>query len=178
MSEVDSVTYTFYPESLPAGLRPTSVHAVLVTSDGRVLLRWKCNEACMTGGHIEAGDIDWRAALRREALEEANVKIDRIDYLGYLEVREGDLLEYRLRAVARVSEILPAAPDPDRKGSWVYGRRLVPPVQAAAEYQKSMPAGSTREIIELAIRTAAEQGYFTAPLCKDYAEINPENRML
>ena len=132
----------------------------------------------MTGGHIEPTDEDWQAALRREALEETSVEIDRIDYLGYLEVTTPDLHEYWLRAVARVKKILPATPDPDRDGNWIYGRRLVSLETATIEYEKSMPAGDTRKIVELAVQTAREKGYFTMSYSDIDEVINPESRDL
>ena len=52
------------------------VHAILLTDDRRMLLRYKNGEARITGGRIDAGDKDLVTALKRELREEINCEID------------------------------------------------------------------------------------------------------
>ncbi len=163
-------------EPLPEGVKPTRVHAVLVTKDGRVFLRYKGgNVRKVTGGHIDPGDKDAEAALRRELLEEINCKVDCCDYLGYIEYINDDEREYWVRMVARLSEILPAQPDPDRAEKWIYGRALMLP-EAAEEvvvedddFREIMA-----QIMQAALRTAKEKGYFTEPINTETEILNQE----
>lgn len=168
----------WHPAKLPEGIEPNRVHAVLVTSDGRVFLRYKNGEVRkVTGGHIEPGDINIAAALEREVLEEIHCKIDRHDYLGYVEYfnDEENLHEYWVREVARIAEILPAAPDPDREDDWTYGRTLAP--MDFARTEKVVPeifAPAMAEILEAAYRTATENKYFTEPVSNEVEVLNEE----
>lgn len=163
------------------------VHAVLVTRDGRVLLRYKNNEARITGGRIDAGDVDLESALCREVMEELNCEIDKIEYLGYLEVEirkyydeiglNCEIVRERenwARMVARVSRILPARPDPDREGDWIYGRVLAPPEIAKVELTRSAPLGDTDKLVDRALKVAREQNYFTEIPSQEYETLNIE----
>lgn len=115
--------YVWHERSVPRDLSVTQVHGVLLTRDGRVLIRIKNGEARLTGGRPEKGE-SWEEALRREAMEEASVRLGEICYLGY-QVPEGEQYA-QVRLVALIDEIFPAKPDPDRDNNWIYGRELVP----------------------------------------------------
>lgn len=54
----------------PGGQTFSRVHAVLVTDDGRVLLRYKNGDPRITGGRINETDENLEAALKREIAEE------------------------------------------------------------------------------------------------------------
>ncbi len=155
------------------------IHAILLTDDQRMLLRYKNGEARITGGRIDAGDKDLVTALKRELREEINCEIDKCDYLGYLEAIEpesGDV-EYWARMVARVSKIGMPKPDPDRARNWIYGRALVPREQATLELaQASKFAKTNLELIDLAYRVAAEKHYFTEKANNTSETLNPESR--
>ncbi len=164
---------TWHAVPLPAGREFTRVHAVLVTADGRVLLRYKNGEPRVTGGHVDPEDADLGAAVRREVLEEINCRIDRCDYLGYVELQNkvGEL-ELWARVVARVSEIGPVQPDPDRPGAWIYGRTLAPLAEAHREMDEVFP--TNREVLTLAWQVADAQGYFTKPHSERIEILNRE----
>lgn len=165
------------------------VHAILVTKDGRVLLRYKNGEPRITGGRIDAGE-DLVAALKREVLEELNCEIDLCDYLGYLEVNkkeyydsinvqvddnDGDM--YWARMVARVSKILPPKADPDRDNNWIYGRVLAPREIATAEMEKVPIFGANNlRILNEAYKVAREKNYFTELPSKEYETLNVESK--
>lgn len=179
--------YKLFLKKTPEDGKFQRVHAVLVTHDGRVLLRYKNGEARITGGRIDETDVDLEAALKREVLEELDCEIDKIEYLGYLEVEmkkyygeiglDCEIVRERenwARMVARVSKILPPKADPDREGNWIYGRTLAPPEIAKAELMKSAPMGDTDKLIDYALKIAREKEYFTEVPSVEYEVLNVE----
>lgn len=170
--------FILHLEPLPEGQKVDRVHAVLVTDDERVFLRYKDHRVRkVTGGHIDPGDADTKAALERELLEEINCKIDKCDYIGYLEYinEEEDAHEIWARMVARVSEIGLAKPDPDRDDEWTYGRMLATPEFAREE--PVLPENFVRpmaELLEKALEIAKENNYFTKSANKQNEVINEE----
>lgn len=175
----DAERYKLFLKKMPEDEKFQRVHAVLVTTDERVLLRYKNGEARITGGRIDPGDVDLEAALRREVSEEINCEIDRIEYLGYLEaeIKKDDELvkENWARMVARVSKILPPEADPDREGNWIYGRTLAPVEIAKEELEKSAPMGNTDKLVDYALKIAREKEYFTELPSREYEVLNAES---
>jgi len=165
--------------ALPEGVKLDRVHAVLVTKDGRVFLRYKNHEVRkVTGGHIDPGDANMESALTRELLEEINCKIDRQDYLGYLEYTndENGVHEIWARMVARISEILPAQADVDRDDRMVYGRVLAPlDFAKAEEVKQNLYVATMKEVLDCAYKTAQEKGYFTEPISQVKETLNEES---
>lgn len=148
-------------------------HAILLTKDGRVLLRYKNGEPRITGGRIDASEHGLEETLRREVLEELNCEIDRCDYLGYIECDDG----YWARMVARVSKILPPKPDPDRSGNWIYGRVLAPREIAREEMTKVEIFGPNNgKLLDAAYKVAREKEYFTELPSEEYETLNVESR--
>lgn len=179
--------YKLFLKKMPEDGKFQRVHAVLVTHDGRVLLRYKNGDARITGGRIDETDADLEAALKREVLEELDCEIDEVEYLGYLEVEMekyyGEIgldceivrkKENWARMVARVSKILPPRADPDREGNWIYGRTLAPPETAKAELMKTAPMGDTDKLVDYALRVAREEEYFTEVPNVEYEVLNVE----
>ncbi len=140
--------YKWYNQPVPDAMAVKQVHGVLVTCDGRVLVRWKSGEPRLTGGRPE-NDETWEETLRREALEESSVCLGEMGYLGY-QVPEGENYA-QVRMVALIEEILPAEPDPDRDNNWVYGRELMPVSEARKCFGQSFG-----EIGEVLIDRTAE----------------------
>lgn len=153
------------------------VHAILLTKDGRVLLRYKNGEPRVTGGRIDADDQDLESTLRREVLEEINCRIDKCDYLGYLEVEDGNNgKESWARMVARISIIGKSKADPDRDNNWVYGRTLASREIAAEELSKVEIFGKNNaQLLDAAYQTAEEKDYFDEPLNNEYEVLNLES---
>lgn len=168
------VNYRFYANRQPEGGRFDRVHAMLVTRDQRVLLRYKNGEARVTGGRLEEHE-DIEMTLQRELREEVDCEIDRWDYLGYIEARdvESGEQEFFARLVARVSKILPVKPDPDRAGNWIYGRSLVPIEIAHREMDDTFP--TNRAVLGRAWEVAQAEDYFTEPPNPEVEIINVES---
>ena len=171
--------YIWHEEDFPTDGEIAQIQAVLLTADGRVLTRIKNGEARLSGGTPELEDTDIEETLRREVLEEANAEIDQISYLGYQEaicdVDGEEEIALQTRVVARVTEILPAQPDPDSNGVWTYGRELLPRAEAMVAYEKSF-GEIGRILIDLAYARAEELGYFTEEMSEKSESINPEVR--
>lgn len=156
----------------PADGKFSRVHAILLTKDGRVLLRYKKGEPRVTGGRMESSE-DLLSALEREIKEEINCTIDKCDYLGYIKV--GD--EAWARMVVRVAEILPAKADPDRAGNWLYGRTLAPREIAMEELSKVEIFGQNNAtLLDEAYKVAREKEYFTELPSSEYEVLNVESR--
>lgn len=174
-----SEKYIWHEEDFPAEGEVAQIQAVLMTADGRVLVRIKNGEARLSGGTPEIEDTDLEETLRREVLEEASAEIDKIAYLGHQEaIRDWDDEEevaLQSRMVALVTEILPAQPDPDSNGTWTYGRELLPRAEAISAYEKSF-GEIGRILIDLAYARAEELGYFMETLSDKVEVINPEVR--
>lgn len=174
-------------KKMPGDEKFSRVHAILLTKDGRVLLRYKNGEPRVTGGRFEEGE-DMVEALKREVREEINCVIDKCDYLGYIEVEkreyydsigveveDKDGKEAWARMVARISEILPAEADPDREGNWVYGRTLAPREVATEELGKVEIFGQNNvKLLNEAYKVAREQEYFTELPSTEYEVLNVE----
>lgn len=159
--DIENIDFIWRPDERLDFGEYSRVHAFLVTPDGRALLRYKNGEARVTGGRIDADDRNLEEALKRELKEEINVEVDRIDYLGYVEVcdRQSKICDKWARMVARVREIGEPKPDPDRKNNWVYGRTLAPVEVAHREMDTTFP--TNRGVLDKALAVAAEKGYFT-----------------
>lgn len=180
--------YKLFLKKMPEDGKFSRVHAVLLTMDGRVLLRYKNGEPRITGGRLDATDWNLEAALRREVLEELNCEIDKCDYLGYIVVdkkkyydsinmstedSKGDM--YWARMVARVSKILPPKPDPDREGNWIYGRVLALREIAIEELSKVPIFGTNNtKLLDAAYKVARENEYFTELPSSEYETLNVE----
>ena len=98
------VTLVWEPAPIPPNTRVTQVAGMCFTGGGEILLvsagdgRWG-----LPGGHPEPGE-SWRAALRREVLEEACATVREEIYLGAQCVeRENETPQYQLRYWARVA---------------------------------------------------------------------------
>lgn len=168
--------FILHLKPLPKDRICNRVHALLVTRDGRMLVRIKNGEARNTGGHIDSEDANIEAALRRELKEEINCEIDKCDYVGYIEYHNPENGSYEVfaRMVARVSKIGEAMPDPDRAEKWIYGRALLPLDQAREELTKSMPFGNTDQLFDAAIKIAKENYYFDQPISDQVEVLNLE----
>ncbi len=167
------IKYIFHPDYLPEE-EFSRVHALLVTGDERILMRVKNGEPRITGGHIDPDDVDMYAALGREVLEEINCEIDRVTYVGYLEMIDEDTGEHEFwaRMIALVSKILPPRADPDREEEWIYGRILAPIEVATEELAQAFP--TNREFVKEALKVAREQDFWTDLPSEEYEVLNTE----
>lgn len=179
-SENSEDIYELFLDQYPEKHDFDRVHAILLTPDGRVLLRYKNGEPRVTGGRIDPGDVNFEDALRREVREEINCEIDKCDYLGYIKFRtltdSGPTVEYFARMVARVSKISTPHPDSDRENNWIYGRVLAPLEDAQRELGPVPKFGQNNlKLLDAAYEVAQIQGYFTEGLNSEYELLNSES---
>lgn len=171
--------YKLYLGEYPENGMFDRVHAMLLTSDGRVLLRYKEGEPRVTGGRIDASDQDLESALKREVQEELNCEIDKCDYLGYIAATDVQTHEREnwARMVARVSKICMPMPDPDRAGNWIYGRELVTLEIARKRLARIKVFGDNNvRVLDAALKVAREKHYFSEPQNEHCEVINVESR--
>lgn len=172
-----------YLNKMPEDGKFSRVHAILLTKDGRVLLRYKNGEPRVTGGRIDAGDIDLAATLKREIKEEINCVIDKCDYLGYIEAEQrvlgaegGYSKELWARMVVRIAEIGEPKADPDREHNWIYGRTLAPREIATEELAQVKVFGENNiKVLNAAYEVAREEEYFTGLPSMQYEVLNVES---
>lgn len=177
------VEFKLFLHKTPENKNFERVHAILLTPDGRILLRYKNGEPRVTGGRINADDKSLEAALRREIREEINCEIDRCDYLGYIEAfinEDADstktVHENWARMVVRISKIGQPKPDPDRDKHWIYGRTLVPFENAKNEMGVVSKFGQNNlRVLDAAFETARRENYFTEPYNSETEILNLES---
>ncbi len=173
--DMECESYRLFLDQTPKNGKFDRVHAVLVTDDERILVRYKNDNGRITGGHIDPEDANLEVALRRELKEEINCEIDQCDYVGYLEVKfENGTVENWARMVARLSDIGEPQPDPDRAEKWIYGRTLAPAEIAKVELTKSAPFGDTDKLVDRAMELARAKNYFTKPANHEVKVLNFE----
>ncbi|HUY49626.1 MAG TPA: NUDIX hydrolase [Streptosporangiaceae bacterium] len=121
-------TFRWITEQLPEGMRVRQVYAFCFDQSGRVLLREDDGHYGLPGGKPEPGE-DAREVLERESLEESQVTLGDVLYLGYQEVTEDDQAPFaQLRYAAAITSFLPRQPDPDTGRTY---RRLITPISKA-----------------------------------------------
>ena len=116
------LNYTWHKGKMPEGIPVRQVYGVSYAADGRIFLRIDNGRYKLTGGRPESGET-FEETLRREYLEEANIELSDIRYLGYLEVEDGGTRFAQVRMTARIQAIHENRIDPDT--GRMYGRELV-----------------------------------------------------
>lgn len=124
------VEFTWHTTPVPDDTQVRQVYGFLFVDDGRLLIRVDGHKHSLPGGRPESGETTYAAVLRREALEEVTVDIDKPYYLGYQQANEHDGTPpyAQIRMIARITAVYPAAPDPDNGRT--YHRLLVHPRKA------------------------------------------------
>ena len=107
-------TFKWIKEKLPIDLEVKQVYGVIFSNDGKILLRIENNKYKLTGGKPERNET-FEETLKREYMEELNIEIDNIHYLGYLLVKEdNDNNPYaQVRMIATIKKINENRPDTD-----------------------------------------------------------------
>lgn len=122
--------FRWVTDPLPQGITVRQVYGFCFDDSGRVLLCEDHGRYGLPGGKPEPGE-DTRTVLDRECLEESQIILDTLLYLGYQEVtEEGQEPFAQLRYAARIAEFLPRRPDPDTGRT--YGRLITPINRAPA----------------------------------------------
>lgn len=105
--------FKWYKEEVPKELKIKQVYGIVFSNDGKALLRVEDNKYKLTGGKPEKSDITFEKTLEREYLEELNIAIEDIHYLGYLLVEENNEQYAQVRMIAKIKNIGPNRPDID-----------------------------------------------------------------
>ncbi|MFC7721090.1 NUDIX domain-containing protein [Nonomuraea recticatena] len=133
MTAATETVYLWHEAPVPEGLPVVRVHGYLICpATGRVMIQDVEGVMGLPGGRPEPGDQDAAATFVREALEENQVRVGRVAYLGYQEVHECGREPYaQVRMVGVIDAFEPPLPDPDGAGHTC--RRLMVPLQDAAD---------------------------------------------
>lgn len=105
--------FTWIKTDVPKELEVRQVYGVVFSDNGKVLLRVDNNKYKLTGGHPDKNDQGFEDTLKREFIEELNVEVKDIHYLGYLLVEENHEKYVQVRMIAKIKEIGPIRPDLD-----------------------------------------------------------------
>ena len=116
------VKFTWYKNMVPSDLKVRQVYGFAFMDDGRTILRIENSKYQLTGGKPENNEM-FEETLIREYIEEINVELQDIHYLGYLLVEEDNKKYAQVRMVARIKNINENHIDPAT--GKMYGRKLV-----------------------------------------------------
>lgn len=105
--------YKWYRKKVPKELLIKQVYGIVFSKKGKVLLRLENNQYKLTRGKPESIDTSLEETLKREYLEELNVEIEDIYYLGYLLVEEDNEKYAQVRMIAKIKKIGKTKPDID-----------------------------------------------------------------
>ena len=106
--------YSLIMENVPQNLAIKQVYGVAFSNEGNILLRVEDNKYKLTGGKPEKNDKDFEETLKREYIEELNIELEDINYLGYLLVEEDNKEKYaQVRMIAKIKSIGEIKPDLD-----------------------------------------------------------------
>jgi 8-oxo-dGTP pyrophosphatase MutT (NUDIX family) len=97
------------PEDVPV----VQVYGWLVDDAGRVLVQDTGDRFNLPGGSPEPGDADLAATVVREAMEESQVAVTEVVYLGFEQVQRAGRPQALVRTVGRIGEFCSRHPDPD-----------------------------------------------------------------
>lgn len=121
------VKYRWFKEEVPASLEVRQVYGIVFNERGEVLLREDDNRYKLTGGKPEGEDSSFEETLRREYLEELNMSLEKVYYLGYLLIEENDEVYAQVRMIGKIGNIGNIGEArADLDNGKVYGRVEVP----------------------------------------------------
>ena len=130
----------------------TQVYGVCFNNEDEILIIRKIGDEnwIIPGGHPENNESS-EETLKREMIEEADVKVKNIKLVGAQKVypeNEPKEFYYQVRCVCEVDELLPQTPDPDDGKRW---KRKFVPASEITNYVKWGVAGDAmfKDAIEL-----------------------------
>lgn len=107
------IKYTWNNCAVPHNLKVKQVYGVVFSNDKRILLRLDDNKYKLTGGKPEKNE-SYEETLKREYIEELNIELEDIHYLGYLLVEEKSIEPYaQVRMIGKIKHINKNQPDID-----------------------------------------------------------------
>ena len=83
--------FTWFKASVPEQLPAKQVYGIAFSSDNRVILRIEDGKYKLTGGRPEDAET-FEETLKREYLEELNIELEDIHYLGYTGVKNDGIV--------------------------------------------------------------------------------------
>lgn len=105
--------FTWNNCTVPHNLKIKQVYGVVFSDDKRILLRVEDDKYKLTGGKPEKNE-SYEETLRREYIEELNIELEDIHYLGYLLVEENNIEPYaQVRMIGKIKKINKNCPDID-----------------------------------------------------------------
>ena len=114
--------YTWIKDEVPSNLIVKQVYGIVFSNDKRIILQVNDNKYNLTGGKPLIGET-YEETLKREYIEELNIEIDNLYYLGYLLVEEENIKPYaQVRMIGKIKNIYENRPDIDNGKQ--YGRFL------------------------------------------------------
>ena len=143
--------YTWVKEAVPEGFSVKQVYGIAFSDDNRILLRIEDGQYKLTGGKPENAE-SFEETLKREYIEELNVGLEDIHYLGYLLIEDDSDKYAQVRMIAKIKAINESHVDPAT--GKCYGRELVPATKVKEYLNYSDLAGN--EMIEDAIKLAID----------------------
>lgn len=148
------VIYKWFEEKVPEDLEIKQVYGIAFDLTGRVFLHIDNGTYTMTGGKPESIDKSIEDTLKREFLEEVNITIKDIHYLGYQYVDEKNGIKpyAQVRMCALIDKVYENRPDTDN--GKLYERVLVSPTNAKKYLNWGEPGNMQ---IDTAVRTAREK---------------------
>lgn len=105
--------FVWCPGLVPEGVPVVQVYGWLLDGAGRVLVQDTGARFNLPGGSPEPGDADLAATVVREAMEESQVVVADVVYLGYERVQRAGRPHALVRTVGRIGGFQPRHPDPD-----------------------------------------------------------------
>lgn len=146
--------YSWIKESVPQNLVIKQVYGIAFSNEGNILLRGEDNKYKLTGGKPEKYDKDFEETLKREYIEELNIELEGIHYLGYLLVEEDNNEKYaQVRMIAKIKNIGESKPDIDKGKTY---KRFMANIKNVKNYLK-YPDLAGNQLIDDAISMAKEK---------------------
>ncbi len=146
--------YTWLKKELPTNIDIRQVYGIVFSDTGNIILRIDDNKYKLTGGKPESFDSNLKDTLKREYLEELNIEIKDIYYLGYLLVEEDSKEKYaQVRMIAKIKNIGEIRPDKDNGKTY---KRFMSNVKNVKRYL-NYPDLAGNELIDDAIIMAKEK---------------------
>lgn len=99
------IKFTWFKSQVPNNLKVKQVYGIAFDNNGNIFLRIDDNKYKLTGGKPEEFDKGFVETLKRECLEEVNILLGDIHYLGYLLVEENNEKYAQVRMIAKIEEI-------------------------------------------------------------------------
>ncbi len=147
------VKYKWVKEEFPKDSVVKQVYGIVFSNDGKILLRVEEDKYKLTGGKPEAKE-KFEETLKREFVEELNIEIEDIYYLGYLEVKELNQQPYaQVRMIAKIEKIKENRPDIDNGKLY---KRFLSNLENVKKYLNYQDAAGN-ELIEDAIKLARKK---------------------